>query len=524
MKFWKHIHKKRETPERRRKTDAGQRRFSIADFSIACAKWVKKASIAAAKSIKKTNISTAKWIKKASVAVAKWIKKTSISTAKWIKKASVAVAKWVKKASVTVAKWVKRASVSVAKWIKKASIAAAKWIRKTVLSALSRLKKTVPAAASRIKHAAIAAVKRTVAFFTHRDKRFWVTAACIAFICVACIVLIIVLPAAARPVIVVTADPTPAVETPAPNPTLTPEPTPKPTPTPEPTPSGLCGGRFDVFTDGEVVITEDSYQTDTIALFYSTEVTDKDGKFNQQFIHRIDIYVQEIVDLRSYLWYPDKKDWRLRLPQLAEKSNAIAAISGDFYHNRKYGLSVRNSDVIRGTVDPEYDIFILYRDGTVATMGIGEYDATVVEDRNIWQLLSFGPILLDATGQPRKEFPVLQKSSPTLDSGHYGARNQRMVFGYFEPGHYIWVLVEAGNGRSSGLRMDELAELMKDYGCRIAYNLDGGQTAQMWFLGELRNQLGYGGRSRFLQDILLVPFFVENRDDFIPGIIRVLDG
>jgi len=266
-----------------------------------------------------------------------------------------------------------------------------------------------------------------------------------------------------------------------------------------------------VFTDGETIQTEVSYQTDRIVLLYTTEETDDaSGKFNMQFIHKLDIYVQDIESLRTFLWDPSAAGAApMRLPGLAEKSNAIAAISGDFFFNRTKGLSVRNGEVIRATVDPEYDICIVYRDGTMRAIGHGEYDEATVEDTNIWQLLSFGPSLLDDDGTPRTAFTIVPprgNREPTLDSSHYNRRNQRVVFGYVEPGHYIWVLVEAGNKRSRGMRLDELAELMKDYGCVVAYNLDGGQTAQMWFLGELRNMLGYEGKSRFLRDILVVPF------------------
>lgn len=299
---------------------------------------------------------------------------------------------------------------------------------------------------------------------------------------------------------------------PASTPQPTEEPTPAPSPTPEPTPSGLCGGLYDVFTNGEIIQTEDSYQSDEIALFYSVEQTDSSGKYGKEYIHILEFYIQDIAFLRSFIWdhkgSGEAQGIPLRLSELANKSNALAAISGDFFHNRTKGLSVRNGEVLRDTIDSEYDICIIYRDGSAATMGLGEYDETVLQDPNIWQILSFGPYLFDADGNPMEKYPVAQVASgkkAVHDTGHYNKRNQRLAFGVLAPGHYVWVLVEGGNSRSSGMRLSELAEWMQDFGCSFAYNLDGGQTSQMWVLGKLRNETGYNGIARYLRDILLIP-------------------
>jgi exopolysaccharide biosynthesis protein len=57
-------------------------------------------------------------------------------------------------------------------------------------------------------------------------------------------------------------------------------------------------------------------------------------------------------------------------------------------------------------------------------------------------------------------------------------------------------------GYSEGLSMKQLSQLFYDLGCKVAYNLDGGQTAVMAFMGEMVNQPYNGGRD--VSDIIYI--------------------
>ena len=57
-------------------------------------------------------------------------------------------------------------------------------------------------------------------------------------------------------------------------------------------------------------------------------------------------------------------------------------------------------------------------------------------------------------------------------------------------------------GGSDGLTIPELATLMSELGCKVAYNLDGGRTAQMSFMGDVVNQPYLDGRD--VSDILYI--------------------
>ena len=76
--------------------------------------------------------------------------------------------------------------------------------------------------------------------------------------------------------------------------------------------------------------------------------------------------------------------------------------------------------------------------------------------------------------------------------------------GYYEPGHYCFVIVDGRqSGYSAGLLIPELAQLFEDLGCTCAYNLDGGGSAVMTFLHEKYSRQS-NGADRRLSDILLI--------------------
>ena len=58
-----------------------------------------------------------------------------------------------------------------------------------------------------------------------------------------------------------------------------------------------------------------------------------------------------------------------------------------------------------------------------------------------------------------------------------------------EPGHYVAVLAEGRLGHSKGITMTHLGKLMRSKGCQVAFNLDGGNTAVMVFMGKQLNEI-----------------------------------
>jgi exopolysaccharide biosynthesis protein len=130
-------------------------------------------------------------------------------------------------------------------------------------------------------------------------------------------------------------------------------------------------------------------------------------------------------------------------------------------------------------------VLVMNNDGTMAAFSPNAFDINSIKTNGAWQVWNFGPNLLDADGQALSSF----------DYPDIGGANPRTAIGYYEPGHYCFVLVDGRSATSNGLKLPDLAQLMNSLGCKLAYNLDGGRTSVMAFMGKVINQPYEGGRS-----------------------------
>lgn len=245
--------------------------------------------------------------------------------------------------------------------------------------------------------------------------------------------------------------------------------------------TGLLGGKYaEMFTDGEVVQTDDSYRSANVS------VTMTKVELNTPVTYYVaDIYIKDLSSFRTAVAYEyEEYNDGLRknvMPtlQLAQLTNSIVAISGDNYTFRKEGLiAVRNGVEWYSDTPLAEDICVLYYDGTMETYSADEtYSAQIAEiyTRQPYQIWTFGPQLL-INGEVPESF-TSTKANPL--SG----------VGYFEPGHYCFILVDGRQkGYSLGLNYTQFAQVFKDLGCTVAYNLDGGDTAVMTYGDALRSQ------------------------------------
>lgn len=277
----------------------------------------------------------------------------------------------------------------------------------------------------------------------------------------------------------------------------TPPPSEAPLPSETPTPPPSEAPRFyEKFAHGETVLTEDCYRTETVAIFLShVEDASKTYVKGPLVYHVADIYLADATTLRSAFTHEDfRYKYIAPMRELAASNNAVLAISGDYIRHRKLGLCARNGVVYRDTPDPKRDVAAMYRDGTMAVFDATDTPAgELTADPNVWHLIGFGPSLLDAEGQPKTAFHT-----------DVAGINPRAAIGYYEPGHYCFVLVEGRQDKYSlGLTMEGLSKLMASLGCKSAFNLDGGNTASMYFNGTLVNSDRTAPRE--VHDIFYIP-------------------
>lgn len=250
-------------------------------------------------------------------------------------------------------------------------------------------------------------------------------------------------------------------------------------------PSPDTSGWFpEKYTSGDVVKTDSSYKSANVNVSISRV------QENGVTYFAADIYVRNLSNLRTY--FADNTygtGYRQNVGDMAKASNAILAMSGDYYGNQQRGVVIRNGEVYRKSVSD--DVCVLYNDGTMKTYSPESFSMSDTVAKGAYQAWSFGPRLL-SNGQPMTEFNT-----------SVAPANPRAAIGYYAPGHYCMVVVDGRQeGYSKGMTMKELSQLFYKLGCADAYNLDGGQTAQMVFMGNTVNQPYNGGRS--VSDIIAI--------------------
>ncbi len=177
---------------------------------------------------------------------------------------------------------------------------------------------------------------------------------------------------------------------------------------------------------------------------------------------------------------------------MSRNAGAILSMNGDYCNNQKSGFLVRNGDVYYD--DPmEYDLCVLFSDGTVETYSPSEYDPQELIAAGAWQSWKFGPRLLDAEGKAMTAF----NTTSTIEK----EEAPRSGFGYYEPGHYCFVVADGRQSHARGFVLSDFAQLFEELGCVRAYNMDGGASSVLTFNGATFNRpSGY----RELGEILFI--------------------
>ncbi|EPR09384.1 phosphodiester glycosidase family protein [Ruminiclostridium papyrosolvens] len=187
--------------------------------------------------------------------------------------------------------------------------------------------------------------------------------------------------------------------------------------------------------------------------------------------------------------------------KIAGDNNAILAINGDYYGFRNDGIVIRNGKLFRDI--PAREGLAFYKDGTMKT-----YDETTTSgekllSQGVKQTLSFGPALVQ-NSKAIKDF------GRTVVDTNFGNRsiqkaNPRTGIGIISDNHYVFVVVDGrSTGYSRGMTLSEFSQVFEDLGCTDAYNLDGGGSSTMYFMGKVVNNPLGKGEERGVSDILYI--------------------
>ena len=260
------------------------------------------------------------------------------------------------------------------------------------------------------------------------------------------------------------------------------------TPEEEPEPAD----RFAEFFTDQVVVSEDGYSSPNICIKITHDVY-ADSKYTVA-----DIYLRDARCLRSY--FAGNRyiagSYGEKILSLTGQCGAILAVNGDCYSHQDDSCVVRDGVTYRLPV-VNTDMCLIYEDGTMATFRPGDFssdDELAAALDNCWQCWSFGPVLLDGSGNAR---PDASADTTAMIAG----KNPRTGIGYYEPLHYCFVVVDGRQNDSAGITIDDFAQLFVQLGCSNAYNLDGGGSSYMVFNGEM---ISSPFQSRDLTDILYI--------------------
>ncbi len=159
--------------------------------------------------------------------------------------------------------------------------------------------------------------------------------------------------------------------------------------------------------------------------------------------------------------------------------STVLTLNGDYYGNENMVyFAVRNNRLLRDSDYIGADICVLYADGTLETYDMRHFDRDAIMAKNPWQVWEFGPSLLDENGKALTKF-----NENFYDDNVITSRHPRSSIGYFEPGHYCFIVVDGRSEESDGVRLFQLAEIYESIGCTAAYNFDGGDSAQSLWMG-----------------------------------------
>lgn len=298
--------------------------------------------------------------------------------------------------------------------------------------------------------------------------------------------------------------------TPSPTPTATPEPTQEPTPEPTATPTPA--------STAEPVPTDTPAPTPDPA-FTAHFINDGSGKEevsvdfeNGTYVYRSDILAVEIQRHNTTVVH-DRREMPCvyYVADIYEREvDSFRPTFGSFKHNGKDLISAQTmSDRAKcvlwitgdNLIQSDPDIKgILIRDGYLFRES-KKFDSLVLDSKTLSMYISpAGSIsardLLESGAQNAFSFgPTMINNGEQVESAkkQRTMNNPRTAVGMVEPGHFVAVVVDGRQPTySDGMTMPELMNLMQSLGCRVAYNLDGGMSTTMMFLGYKLNQHGDG--------------------------------
>lgn len=244
-------------------------------------------------------------------------------------------------------------------------------------------------------------------------------------------------------------------------------------------------------------VTDSSYKDDNISINLSVSTV------NSTQVYVADITLSSSDYLKTaFAQNAFGTNVTAKTSETAKNNNAILAVNGDYYGANSTGYVIRNGVVYRDTVeeDSSNGDLAIYKDGSFKIIYEDQISADQLVKDGVVNLLAFGPALVE-----NGEIAV----GTNEEVGQAMASNPRTAIGIIDANHYIIVVSDGRTSESKGLSLYQMAEVMKSYGVKTAYNLDGGGSSTLYFNSQVINKPTTGGNKiseRAVSDIVYIGY------------------
>lgn len=256
-----------------------------------------------------------------------------------------------------------------------------------------------------------------------------------------------------------------------------------------------------LFVSSEEPATVETETTDSTYRDENITVTLTDYRLYDTTVHVADVTVTSPEYLKTaFAQSTYGRNVTQKTSTIASSVNAILAINGDYYGAQRAGYVIRNGVLYRATASKNAEDLVIYRDGSFGIINESEITAEELLESGAWDVLSFGPALVE-----NGEIAVTESE----EVGRAMASNPRTAIGVIGEGHYVFIVCDGRTDESAGLSLYELAAFMQSLGVTTAYNLDGGGSSSMVFLGNVVNvptTNGNNSKERSVSDIVYIGY------------------
>lgn len=225
------------------------------------------------------------------------------------------------------------------------------------------------------------------------------------------------------------------------------------------------------------------YMSDSCSIFirrHTTTVTSENNRTYPQVYYSAHIFMRNYNSFRT--GFASEQENGISLEdgwRIARRERAVLAITGDNVIQQdtdKKGVIIRHGKVY---LNNRRESFCAIKDDL--TMEVFQRDTAKAEDlmeQGIRETMSFGPWLIqDGVANDRVHLFRVNRVNP------------RVGVGQIAKGHFLVLVADGRQGNYSyGLTLTQFLQLFVDAGCEQAYNMDGGCSTGLIFMGEHLNR------------------------------------